>query len=170
MLINLVHRACKVTVLNLPTRFLAASFRGYIKVPYAVSLGCVLNKTIITYPQNILLLYLLYDVTWTNNDFDDDNDKDPPLWHSWSSPGKCVAPWFLYTEPDTLPGSDWGHLIDWVDELYTATGETVMHTERDIFSTQSTLLHLLKTLNRSDRGKQRAMHWNQWLSRMQSSV
>lgn len=46
-----------------------------------------------------------------------------PLWHSWSSPGKCAALWFLYTGLGTLPGNDWVHLTHWVDELCTAKTE-----------------------------------------------
>lgn len=69
--------------------------------------------------------------------------KTSPLWHSWSFPGKCAAPWFLCTALGTPPGSDWGRLIDWADELCTATGKKVKHRERDIFSTQFTQLRLL---------------------------
>lgn len=46
-----------------------------------------------------------------------------PLWHSWSSPRKCAALWFLCTGLGTLPGNDWVHLTHWVDELCTAKTE-----------------------------------------------
>jgi len=88
-----------------------------------------------------------------------DEDKDSPLWHSLSYPGMCVAPWFLCTAPDTPPGSDWGHLTNLVDELYTATKEKIGNEQ--IQSTVCTAPFISMTWHKHDRGKclQFTMHF-----------
>lgn len=50
-------------------------------------------------------------------------DTDSLPWHSWSSPEKCVAPWFLCRELGRPPGSDLGHLTHWEDEPCKAANE-----------------------------------------------
>lgn len=57
--------------------------------------------------------------------YDGDEEDHSPLWHSLSSPGKCGAPWFLCTAPDTLPGSDWRRQTGREDEPCTAAGQRV---------------------------------------------
>lgn len=67
-------------------------------------------------------------------DYDGDEDDNSPLWHSLSCPGKCGAPWFLCTAPDTLPGSDWRHQTGQEDEPCTATGQRVKQGDTGSFT------------------------------------
>lgn len=69
--------------------------------------------------------------------------RTPPLWHSWSSPRKCAALWFLCTGLGTLPGNDWAHLTHWVDELCTAKTEEA----KGFSSSHFTQLHWKKIKN-----------------------